>query len=168
MLFVREDILSNLLSLENSPAEAFFVEINLTKKKRSFGCFFNSNRENIENHLRTLSKNLALYSSSYENLIIKGCFNVCVEEISMSRFSDTFGLKSLIKDGTCYKSPENPRTIDLILTKNLSSFRNFYIIWTDLLDFHRMVLTVMETSFERLKPRVLNHRDYKSLGNKSF
>ena len=31
-----------------------------------------------------------------------------------------------------------------------------------------MVLTVMETSFERLKPRVLNHRDYKSLGNKSF
>ena len=33
MLFVREDIPSKLLSVENSPIEAFFVEINLRKKK---------------------------------------------------------------------------------------------------------------------------------------
>ena len=34
-------------------------------------------------------------------------FNLCVEEISMSGFCDTFGLKSLIKDATYYKIPEN-------------------------------------------------------------
>ena len=33
MLFVRVDIPSKLLSVENSPAEVFFVEINLRKKK---------------------------------------------------------------------------------------------------------------------------------------
>ena len=33
MLFVRENIPSKLLSVENSPTEAFFVEINLKKKK---------------------------------------------------------------------------------------------------------------------------------------
>ena len=32
MLFVREDILSKLLSVENSPTAAFFVERNLRKK----------------------------------------------------------------------------------------------------------------------------------------
>ena len=83
-------------------AEAFFVEIYLRKKKWLFSCSYNPNRENIENHLETLSKNLALYSSSYENLIMTGDFNVCVEDMSMSGFCDTFGLKSLIKDATCY------------------------------------------------------------------
>ena len=40
----------------------------------------------MENNLETLSKSLALYSSSYENLIIIGDFNVCMEEISMPGF----------------------------------------------------------------------------------
>ena len=89
MLFVRDDIPSKLLSVENSPTEAFFVEINLRKKKWLRSCSYNPNRENIENHLETLSENLALYSSSYENLIIVGNCNVCVEEICMSVFCDT-------------------------------------------------------------------------------
>ena len=61
---------------------------------------------------------MALYSSSYENLIVVGDFNVRVDEISISGFCDTFDLKSLIKDITCYKNPENPSSIDLILTNN--------------------------------------------------
>ena len=100
----------------------------------------------IENHLC-----LALYSSSYENLIIVGDFNVCVEEICMSRFRDTFGLKSLIKEATCYKNPENSSSIDLILTNNLGSFQNSCLIETGVSDFHRMAVTIMKTSFERLK-----------------
>ena len=74
MLFVRQDIPSKLLPVENSPTETFFVEINLRKKKWLFSCSYNPNRENTEN----LSKSLALYSCSYENLIIVGDFNVCV------------------------------------------------------------------------------------------
>ena len=31
---------------------------------------------------------------------------------------------------------------------------------TDLLSFHRMVVTSMKISLERLKPSVMNHRDY--------
>ena len=90
-------------------------------------------------------------------------FNVCAEEISMSGCCDTFGLKSLIKDATCYKNPENPSSIDLNLTNNTRSFQNSCVIETGLPVFHRMVVTVMKTSFERLKPRVINYRDYKSL-----
>ena len=119
-----------------------------------FSCSFNPDRENIENHLEILSKNLALSSSSYENLVIIGDFNLYVEEISMSGFCDTFGLKSLIKDATCYKNSENPSSIDVILTNNRRSFQNSCVIETGLSDFHRMVVSTMKTSFERLKPRV--------------
>ena len=107
---------------------AFFVEINLKKKKWLLSCSYNPNRENIENHLETLSKSLALYSSSYESLIIVGDFNVCVEEIGVSGFCDTFGLKSLVKDATCYKNLENPGSIDLILKSNPRSFQNSCVI----------------------------------------
>ena len=47
MLFVREDIPSKLLSVENSPIEAFSVEINLRKTKWLFSCSCNPNRKNI-------------------------------------------------------------------------------------------------------------------------
>ena len=96
-----------------------------------------------------MSKNLALYSSSYENVIIIGDFNVYVEEISMPGFCFTFGLQSLIKDAICYKNTENPSSIDLILTNNPRSFQNSCVIETGLLDFRRMVVTVMETTSER-------------------
>ena len=158
MLFVREDISSKLFSVENSPTEAFFVEINLRKKKWLFSCFYNPSRENIENHLETLNKSLALYSSTYENPIIIGDFNICMEKISMSEFCDTFGLKSLIKDATCYKNPENSSSIDLILPNNPRSFQNSCVIKAGLSDSHRMVVTVMKTYFEKLKPRFINYR----------
>ena len=53
-------------------------------------------------------------------------------------------------DATCYKNPENSGSIDLILTNNPLSFQYSCVIETGLSDFHRMVVTVMETSFERL------------------
>ena len=49
---------------------------------------------------------------------------------------------------------ENPSSIDLILTNNPRSFQN------------SCVLLVLKTSFERLKPSVINYRDYKSFENK--
>ena len=128
ILFLREDIPSKFPPVETSAVEAFFAEINLRKKKWLFICFYNPNRENIENHLETLSKNLASYSSSYENLIIIGDYNVSVEETSISGFCDTFGLKSLIKDATCYKNPEKPSSIGLILTNNPRSFQKIIVL----------------------------------------
>ena len=100
---MREDILSKLLSVENSPTETFFVEINLRRKK--------------------MVTQLLLQCKAKKNLIIVGNFNVCMEEICMSGFCDTLGLKSLIKDATCYKDTENPSSTDLILPNNPRSFK---------------------------------------------
>ena len=93
MLFIREELPSKLVSIENCPTEAFLVDINPRKKKWLLSCSYNPNRINIENHIDTLSKSLALYSSSYENIILVGDFNVYVEEICMSGFYDIFRLK---------------------------------------------------------------------------
>ena len=77
-------------------------------------------------------------------------------------------VSKVIKDTTCYKNPENPRRIDLILANNLRSFQNSCVIKTCFSNFHVMVTTIIKTPFEWLKPRLINYRDFKSFANKIF
>ena len=53
---------------------------------------------------------------------------------------------------------------------NGTSKNDFYSkqIETGLSDFHKMIFTVMKTSYRKIKPRVINYRDYKSFSNEGF
>ena len=116
MLYVRADVPSKLLPTESLPMKGFYVEINLQKKKRLLCCSCNPNKNAIKNHLEILYKGLALYSSKYENFVVLGDLNIGMVNSDMTVFCDTYGLRCLIKEPTCYKTPENPSSIDLILT----------------------------------------------------
>ena len=168
MLYVRENIPSKLLSIENQPIEGFYIEINLREKKWLLCGSYNPHRNNIGNHLDSLSKNLALYSSAYDNYIVIGDFNIEADSKEMPSFCDNFGLTSPIKEPTCYKNPDNPSCTDLILTNKRFSFQNSCVADTGLSDFHRMILTVTKMTFQKLKPGVINYRDYKHFNNESF
>ena len=98
MLYVRGDIPSKLLSIENQPIDGFHIEINLRKKKWLLCGTYNPHTNNIGNHLDSLSKNLALYSSAYDNCIAIGDFNVEAVSKEKSSFCYTFDLTSLIKE----------------------------------------------------------------------
>ena len=168
ILFVRDNIPCKLLSLENKPMEGFYVEINLRKTKWLLCCSYNPCKSNIDFHLEHLNRNLALYSSCYENFMVIGDFNVEASNSAMSVFSDTYNLKNLIKEPTCYKNPNKPSCIDLMLTNKPRSFKHSCVIETGLSDFHRMTITVMKATFEKLQPRVVNYRDYKYSENCRF
>ena len=150
MLFVRDDIPCKLLSLENKPMEGFYVEINLRKTKCLFCCPYNPSRSNIDFHLEHLNRNLALHSTCYENFMIIGDFNVEANNSAMSVFSDTYNLKNLIKEPTCYKNPNKPSCTKIMLTNKPRSFKYSCVIETGLSDFHRMTVTVMKATFEKL------------------
>ena len=94
MLFVREDIPSKLLTIEPSPAERFYAEINVRKRKWLLCCSCKPNKNNVNMHLDCLSKTLALYSSKYENFIILGDFNVDTDNNRMKVFCGTFNFES--------------------------------------------------------------------------
>ena len=55
MLFVREDILSNLLTSEEKPIESFYVELNLRNSNWLVNCSYNPHRNNISANLDRLS-----------------------------------------------------------------------------------------------------------------
>ena len=89
---------------------------------------------------------------------------------AISVLSDTYDLKSLIKEQTCscYKNPNKPSCIDLILTNKPRSFQHSCVIETCLSDFHKMTVTAMKTFFEKCQPRVVYYKDYKHFENNKF
>ena len=70
------------------------------------------------NNLKTVIDQL---SSKYSNFIIIGDVNM-ENETPLNNFMETFGLVNLITEPTCFKSPENPSSIDVIVTTRRSAF----------------------------------------------
>ena len=83
-------------------------------------------------------------------------------------FSDTYELKSLIKEPTCYKNPNQPSWLDLTLTSKPPNFQYSCVIEASLSDFNKMTVTVMKTFSEKLQPIVVKYRDYKYFENEIF
>ena len=118
-----EDIPSNLLTSEEKPIESFHVELNLRNSKWLVNCSYNPHRNKISAHLDRLSKSLDVFYSNYDKLLLLGDFNVRVDENHMKSFCENYDLKSLIKRPTCYKNPDCPTCIDLILLTYLEVFK---------------------------------------------
>ena len=163
-MYFRNNITSKLLKFENLPSdiEAIFIEMNIKSKKWLLCCTYNPNKSLIENPLRQLQKQLEAFSEMYEHFLIMGDFNADVSDPSVTSFCTLFKLKSIVKEQAYYKNPENPSCIDLFLTNCPRSFHNTCLYETGLSDFHKLVATILRTSFEPLPPKIIKYRNYKN------
>ena len=76
MLFVRDDILSNLQRIEEKPIESFYVELNIRNSKFRVNCYYNPHKKSIGNHLDRISESLDLLSTDYEKMVFLEDFNL--------------------------------------------------------------------------------------------
>ena len=97
-----------------------------------------------------------------------GDFNVSSEDSHMEIFCESYGLKYLIKVPNCHKNPQNPSFINLILTNSPLSIQSSGVMETGLSDFHKMTVTVMKETFQKLDPKIIHYRDYEKYNNYSF
>ena len=97
-----------------------------------------------------------------------GDFNIDIGDKFMGDFCVSYNLSSLIKESTCYKNPENPSCIDLILTSSSRSFQCSSAIESGLSDFHKKIVTVFKTTFQRIPAKIRNYRDYGDFNNDAF
>ena len=100
------------------------------------------------NNLDPIRRILHLYSSEYKYVILPGDLNVETKEPCIRSFLELYGLRNLISEPTCYKNPENPSSINLIVRNSSSRFQNSCAIETGQSDFHKMTITVMKTTFQ--------------------
>ena len=123
LLYIREDIPSKVIQCDFPTSESFFVEINLHKKKWLINCSYNPHKNNIDSHLNVITKTFDTYYGKYENVIFLGDFNAGIEETTMKSFCESYNLTNLIKQPTCFKNPDKPSCIDLLLTNRPKSFQ---------------------------------------------
>ena len=144
MFSIRNDI---VVSTDDRPIESFYVELNFRKKKWLLNSSYNPKHSSIESHLDSLSKSIDSLSSKYDNFVLLGDFNSCMEDFPMKTFGENYKLRNLIKEPTCFKNPENPKCIDLILANKSLSLK-------------------MHSS--KMKPQVVSYRKYNDFHNETF
>ena len=91
-----------------------------------------------------------------------------MSETNMKNFCDIYDLENLIKEPTCFKNPNNPSSIDLMLTNKRNSFSNSIAVETGLSDCHKMTITVLKMYIIKQKPRYVTYRCYKNFKEGDF
>ena len=126
-LYIKSDIPSKEIPNSRliSPSECFCVEIN-TRKKWMTCCSYIPNNIFIQNHLLEIRNKLDLCSSRYENVFLFSDFNAEPHNAYLEDFCLNYSLSNLIKEPTCFKNPENPSCIDLMLTNFPKKFSKLY------------------------------------------
>ena len=80
----------------------------------------------------------------------------------MKDFCELYDLENLIKGPTCYKNPNNPSSMDVMLTNKKKGFCNSMTIETGPSDCHKMTVSVLKMYIKKKPPRRVNYRCYKN------
>ena len=125
MLLFREDLPVKVLSV-NKGNESCYVEMTLKKTKWLINYSYNPTKNNKSSHLESFTRNLDLYISKFENILV-------IVWSEHFHFCKSCNLKILIKVPTLYKKPERQSCIDLPVTNKPKNFQNSCVIetWKD-------------------------------------
>ena len=170
LIYIREDIPSKKLTRHAFPddIEGLFIEINLRKCKWLLMGSYHPPSQSDQHYFDSVGRALDIYNDSYGKFLLLGDFNSEETEPCLDSFLYEYEAKNLVKEKTCYKNRENPSCIDLFLTNSSNSFQHTTVISTGLSDCHKMPITVLKTTFEKVKPKEIMYRDYKHFNENKF
>ena len=170
LIYVREDIPSKELNKHKFPndIEGIFIELNLRKTKWLLCGSYHPPSQSLDYFLNILERSIDIYSEFYSNFLLIGDYNSEETDPQLSRFLHQYEAKNLVKDPTCFKNPDNPSCIDLLITNKCQSFQHTSTIATGLSDFHKMVVTVLKTTYAKAKAKDVFYRDYKKFDKNLF
>ena len=78
----------------------------------------------------------------------------------LAQFLHDYNAVNIIHENTGYKIMNNPSCIDLIITNSPNSFQSTSTFCAGLSDFHKLVVTVLKTSFKKTVSKEIHYRDY--------
>ena len=118
--------------------------------------------------IKVLTACVESYLSQFDNLLIIGDFNIEEKEKIFEDFMQNLDMDNIVKEPPCFKHPDNPSCIALILTNRKQYLQNTTVVETSISDFHKMVVAVIKSHYIKAKPRVISYRDNKEFDQDKF
>ena len=168
LLYIRDHIPSKEIKIDQTKIECLIVELNLKKRKWLLHCSYNPHKNMIGEHLLHISRQLDVLSTKFDNFLLLGDLNSELSENLIKTFCGNYSLKNLVKEPTCFKNIHKPTCIDLILTNRVLYFQNTTVFETGLSDFHKLVITIMKSTYQKQTPNIIQYRSYKKFVEKIF
>ena len=112
-------------------------------------CYFNNLNRSLDTYI------------NYEKILLVGDFNAQTTDQYLSSFLYQHELSSIVKESRYIKNASTPSCIDLFLTNTKLSFQHTLTVFCGLSDFHKLVMTLLKTTFSKNKPREIVYRNYK-------
>ena len=154
-------------------ADTICIEVTIAKKKWCILFAYRppnfSKTELFEEIYATLNKAL----NEYDNLLLARDLNInTLRPISdssnyLADLNDTFSLTNLVTDSTCFKSNKGS-LIDLMLTNKPKSFYKSHSFVTGLSDWHKLIVSILRTSFQKLPPKFVIYRNQENFHESNF
>ena len=173
MVFIKSSIPSTELK-KFKPVknlEGIFIEINLRKQKILLFSGYRSDHETYglskSEFFHEITLGLDQYTT-YDKFLLAGDFNIEKNEDELIDFTYQFEAKCLVNVPTCFKSDNNPTTVDHFITNAPRLFQSTNVISTGLSDFHKMIITVLKTGVPKSHPREISYRNYNRFDQEVF
>ena len=99
---------------------------------------------------------------------IIGNFNAQIGETHLDTFLYQHELANINKEPPCYKNSEHPSCKYFILSNRSKSFFKTNAIFTELSDFHKLVLSAFKITFPKSKSKEKTYRNFKKFSEEHF
>ena len=119
-------------------------------------------RQQAEYFLKHVNYALDPYRQTFDKFLLTGDFNIEEADPVMSEFLFNNDSINLVQQKTCSKSTNNPSCIDLFVTNSPKSFQNTITFSSGLSDFHKMILTILKSTFPKVRPKQIVYRKFKN------
>ncbi len=105
----------------------------------------------------------------YSNVILLGDLNINVSKPNhpLKELFQVTGVQNIVSAPTCFKNPDNPSIIDLVVTNVAKRLSATTCIETGLSDFHMMVCFATKINVT-LKPKHVTYRSFKHFSQDRF
>ena len=86
-----------------------------------------------------------------------------MEHVALKYFCNLYPLTSLINKPICWKNPSKASFVDLILKDRPKYFQDSTTIETRQSNFNEILVTILKTTFRKLKPNITGNRKYENI-----
>ena len=114
-----------------------------------------------------ISNILTFYWSTHDSILLMGDFNMTPNNSKLSELIADHELCTVISEPTCFKSI-NPTCIDNFLTNKKARFMKTVTFETGVSDHHKLIGTMLRSTFAKGKPKKMFYRCYRNFDNKKF